>query len=111
MLSKENNMRILGNQPEQSLTMSGMTISDFEMRTKSEASFQLGKAIITDYINANPILDGCQFDIDDPMTVGILPHLAEAGEFDFDDLVIKLEKIGFYGKGAGYYTPQQMFDF
>tara|TARA_B100000497_G_C7613756_1_gene368588 strand:- start:134 stop:469 length:336 start_codon:yes stop_codon:yes gene_type:complete len=111
MLSKENNMRILGNQPEQSLTMSGMTISDFEMRTKSEVTFQLGKQIITDYINANPILDGCQFDIDDPMTVGILPHLAEAGEFDFDDLVIKLEKIGFYGKGAGYYTPQQMFDF
>ncbi len=104
-------MRILGNQPEQSLTMSGMTISDFEMRTKSEVTFQLGKQIITDYINANPILDGCQFDIDDPMTVGILPHLAEAGEFDFDDLVIKLEKIGFYGKGAGYYTPQQMFDF
>jgi len=104
-------MRILGNQPEQSLTMSGMTISDFEMRTKSEVTFQLGKQIITDYINANPILDGCQFDIDDPMTVGILPHLAEPGEFDFDDLVIKLEKIGFYGKGAGYYTPQQMFDF
>ena len=104
-------MRILGNQPEQSLTMSGMTISDFEMRTKSEVTFQIGKQIITDYINANPILDGCQFDIDDPMTVGILPHLAEAGEFDFDDLVIKLEKIGFYGKGAGYYTPQQMFDF
>ena len=111
MLSKENNMRILGNQPEQSLTMSGMTISDFEMRTKSDVTFQLGKAIITDYINDNPILEGCQFEINDPMTVGIYPSHAEEGEFNFDDLVTKLESIGFYGKGAGYYTPQASFNF
>ena len=45
------------------------------------------------------------------MTVGIYPSNAEEGEFNFDDLVTKLEAMGFYGKAAGYYTPQQSFDF
>jgi hypothetical protein len=104
-------MRILGNQPEPTLVEFGMTISDFEVRTRSKLTFDLGKEIIADYIKANPILEGCQFDIDDPMTVGIYPSKAIPGEFNFDELVTKLEAMGFYGKAAGYYTPQQSFDF
>ena len=104
-------MRILGNQPEPTLVMDNMTISDFEVRTKSELTFDLGKEIIADYIKANPVLEGCQFFISDPMTVGIYPSSAEEGEFNFDDIVIKLESIGFYGKAAGYYTPQVAFNF
>ena len=104
-------MRILGNQPEPTLVELGMTISDFEVRTKSESTFNLGKEIIADYIKANPILEGCQFEISDPMTVGIYPSDAGEGEFNFDDLVTKLESIGFYGKAAGYYTPHQAFNF
>ena len=104
-------VRVLGNQPEPTLVNEGMTISDFEVRTRSELTFDLGKEIIADYIKANPILEGCQFEINDPMTVGIYPSHAEDGEFNFDDLVTKLESIGFYGKGAGYYTPQASFNF
>ena len=104
-------VRVLGNQPEPTLVNEGMTISDFEVRTKNETTFEQGKAVIATYIKANPVLEGCQFDIDDPMTVGIYPHLAKDGEFNFDDLVTKLEGMGFYGKAAGYYTPQQSFNF
>lgn len=105
-------MRILGNQPEPTLVMDSMTISDFEVRTNCELTFDLGKEIIADYVKKNSILEGCQFSINDPMTVGIYPsENVTDGEFNFDELVLKLEKLGFYGKGAGYYTPQQMFDF
>jgi hypothetical protein len=104
-------IRILGNQPEPTLVESGMTISDFEVRTKSELTFEQGKQVVAEYIKSNPVLEGCQFDIDDPMTVGIYPSKAEKGEFNFDDLVTKLESMGFYGKAAGYYTPQASFNF
>ena len=104
-------VRILGNQPEPTLVNEGMTISDFEVRTKWKSTFEQGKAVIARYIKANPVLEGCQFDIDDPMTVGIYPSSAEAGEFNFDDIVTELESMGFYGKAAGYYTPQASFDF
>ena len=104
-------MRILGNQPEPSLVEFGMTISDFEVRTKSVHLWNIGQDMIDEYIAANPILAGCGFAISDPMTVGIYPSKAEAGEFNFDELVLKLEALGFYGKSAGYYTPQQSFNF
>jgi hypothetical protein len=104
-------MRILGNQPEPSLVEFGMTISDFEVRTKSVHMWNIGQDMIDEYIAANPVLAGSGFAISDPMTVGIYPSKAEAGEFNFDELVLKLEALGFYGKSAGYYTPQQSFNF
>ena len=104
-------MRILGNQPELSLVEAGMTISDFEVRTRSVHLWNIGQDMVDEYIAANPILAGCGFAISDPMTVGIYPSKAEAGEFNFDELVLKLEALGFYGKSAGYYTPQQSFNF
>lgn len=104
-------MRILGNQPEPSLVQNGMTISDFEVRTRSVHLWNIGQDMVDEYIAANPILAGCEFVISDPMTVGIYPSKAEDGEFNFDELVLKLESLGFYGKSAGYNTPQQAFDF
>lgn len=106
-------VKILGNQPEPTLVNDGMTISDFEVRTKSELTFEQGKEIIARYIKENPALEGCEFDISDPMTVGIypMPSMTTPGEFNFDGIVAKLESIGFYGKAAGYYTPQLSFDF
>lgn len=104
-------IRILGNQPEPTLVEAGMTISDFEVRTKSVHLWNIGQDMVDEYIAANPTLAGCEFAISDPMTVGIYPSKAEAGEFNFDELVLKLEALGFYGKAAGYYTPQKSFDF
>ena len=93
-------IRILGNQPEPSLTMDGYEITDFEVRTKDENLFEKGKKIINDYINQNPTWEQCQLFIDDPMTVGIYPQDSEGAAFN--EIVLKLEKLGFYGKAAGY---------
>jgi len=104
-------VRILGNQPEPSLTQTGLNIVDFEVRTRDEAVFELGQALISDYVDLHPELVGCELIIDDPMTVGIYPSHDENGElysadnpspYNFDDLVRELESIGFYGKAAGY---------
>ena len=67
---------------------------------------------LNEFCSANPEFEGCQFFINDPLTVGIMPMYAE-GEtpYDFDELVLKLESMGFYGKGAGYSTPQPSFEF
>ena len=35
----------------------------------------------------------------------------EITDSNFDELVLKLESMGFYGKGAGYSTPQPSFEF
>ena len=93
-------IRILGNQPEPSLTMDGYEIVDFEVRTKDENLFEKGKKIVNDYINQNLTWEHCQLFIDDPMTVGIYPQDSEGAEFN--ELVLKLESLGFYGKAAGY---------
>ena len=104
-------VRILGNQPEPSLTQTGLNITDFELRTRDEEVFAQGQAIIYSYIDENTELEGCQLIIDDPMTVGLYPSHDENGElysatnpspYNFDDLVRELESIGFYGKAAGY---------
>jgi len=104
-------VRILGNQPEPSLTQTGLNIVDFEVRTRDEAVFELGQALISDYVDLHPELTGCELIIDDPMTVGIYPSHDENGDlygadnpspYNFDDLVRELESIGFYGKAAGY---------
>lgn len=105
-------MRILGEQPEPSLTQPGMNIWEFEVRTKDESLFEQGKQIINSYVSANPELEGCQLFISDPMTVGLYPSHDEHGElynaesnpspYNFDELVLQLESIGFYGKAAGY---------
>ena len=105
-------VRVLGNQPEPSLTQSGMNIVDFEVRTRDEKQFAQGKQIINSYVSANPELKGCELFISDPMTVGLYPSHSESGElynaqsnpspYNFDELVLELEAIGFYGKAAGY---------
>lgn len=104
-------VRILGNQPEPSLTQTGLNIVDFEVRTRDEAVFELGQALISDYVDLHPELTGCELIIDDPMTVGIYPSHDENGDlygadnpspYNFDDLVRELESMGFYGKAAGY---------
>ena len=105
-------IRILGEQPEPSLTQSGMTICDFELRTKDETVFGQGKHIIDSYVADNPELIGCELFISDPMTVGLYPSHSESGElynaesnpspYNFDELVLQLEALGFYGKAAGY---------
>lgn len=104
--------RILGNQPEPTLTRKDMYISDFEMRHKSQTTWRKGVALVNDFCSQNPEFEGCQFFINDPLTVGIMP-LYKEGEtpHDFDELVLKLESMGFYGKGAGYSTPQPSFEF
>ena len=68
--------------------------------------------LINSYVSANPELEGCQLFISDPMTVGLYPSHDEHGElynaesnpspYNFDELVLQLERIGFYGKAAGY---------
>lgn len=93
-------IRILGNQPEPTLTMDGHEITDFEVRTRDEALFEQGKKIVNDYILANPTWEGCQLFIDDPMTVGIYPM--DSNGAAFNEIVLKLESLGFYGKAAGY---------
>lgn len=104
-------VRILGNQPEPSLTMAGYEIVDFEVRTRDTATFEMGQQIIADYVSKNPELEGSQLIIDDPMTVGLYPSHDETGKlydgtntspYAFNELVLKLEALGFYGKGAGY---------
>ena len=105
-------IRILGEQPEPSLVTPGLTITDFEVRTKDESLFAQGKQIINSYVSANPELEGYQLFISDPMTVGLYPSHDEHGDmyseatnpspYNFDELVLQLEAIGFYGKAAGY---------
>lgn len=105
-------VRILGNQPEPSLVEDGMNIVDFEVRTKDEGLFMVGKNMIESYVELNPELEGCQLYISDPMTVGLYPSHDENGEiyngetnpspYNFDKLVQSLEEVGFYGKAAGY---------
>ena len=106
------NVRILGNQPEPTLVEPGMHIIDFEVRTRDEEIFAVGKDMIEQYVALNPELEGCQLYINDPMTVGLYPSHDENGElyngetnpspFNFDKLVQSLEEVGFYGKAAGY---------
>ena len=93
-------VRILGNQPEPTLTMDGYEIVDFELRTRDEAMFEKGKQLVNDYIDANPTWEGCQLFISDPMTVGIYPQDSEGAEFN--NIVLELEALGFYGKAAAY---------
>ena len=104
--------RILGNQPELTLTQPGMYISDFELRHKSIATWRKGVALVNEFCSEHPEFEGTQFFINDPLTVGIYPQYEE-GEtpYDFDELVLKLESMGFYGKGAGYSTLQSSFEF
>ena len=92
--------RILGNQPEPSLVHSGLEIIDFELRTRDSELFEQGKKIVNDYIDANPTWEGCQLFINDPMTVGIYPQNSKGAEFN--NIVLQLEALGFYGKAAGY---------
>ena len=104
--------RILGNQPEPSLVQAGLEIIDFEVRCKNEDVFEQGKMLIENYVDQNPELEGCQFIIDDPMTVGLYPSHDQDGNlyhgvdnpspYHFDELVKELEDMGFYGKAAGY---------
>ena len=106
------NVRILGNQPEPTLVEPGMHIIDFEVRTRDEELFAVGKDMIEQYVALNPELEGCQLYINDPMTVGLYPSHDESGElyngktnpspFNFDKLVQSLEEVGFYGKAAGF---------
>ena len=93
-------VRILGNQPEPKLTYPGMEITDFELRTKNEELFEKGKQIVNEYIEANPKWEMCQLFINDPMTVGIYPQDSTGAEFN--EIVLQLEALGFYGKAAGY---------
>ena len=89
-----------------------MNIIDFEVRTKDEEIFKVGKDMIEQYVELNPELEGCQLYISDPMTVGLYPSHNENGElyngktnpspYNFDKLVQSLEQVGFYGKAAGY---------
>lgn len=105
-------VRILGNQPEPSLVEDGMNIVDFEVRTRDEGLFMVGKNMIESYVELNPELEGCQLYISDPMTVGLYPSHDENGDiyngetnpspYNFDKLVQSLEQVGFYGKAAGY---------
>ena len=105
------NVRILGNQPEPTLVEEGMEIVDFEVRTRDEEIFAVGKDMIEQYIELNPELEGCQLYIDDPMTVGLYPSHDKNGKlynadnpspYGFNKLVQSLEEIGFYGKAAGF---------
>ena len=105
------NVRILGNQPEPTLVEEGMEIVDFEVRTRDEEIFAVGKDMIEQYIELNPELEGCQLYISDPMTVGLYPSHDENGKlynadnpspYGFNKLVQSLEEIGFYGKAAGF---------
>jgi len=93
-------VRILGNQPEPTLVSEGMNIIDFEVRTRDEEIFAVGKDIIEQYVALHPELEGCQLYINDPMTVGIYPQDSEGAAFN--DIVLELEALGFYGKAAGY---------
>ena len=105
-------VRILGNQPEPSLVNEGMNIVDFEVRTRDEGLFMVGKNMIESFVELNPELEGCQLYISDPMTVGLYPSHDENGDiyngetnpspYNFDKLVQSLEEVGFYGKAAGY---------
>ena len=105
------NVRILGNQPEPTLVEEGMEIVDFEVRTRDEEIFAVGKDMIEQYVELNPELEGCQLYIDDPMTVGLYPSHDKNGKlynadnpspYGFNKLVQSLEEIGFYGKAAGF---------
>jgi len=93
-------VRILGNQPEPSLTMAGYEIVDFEVRTRDKELFEKGQKIVNDYIAKNPTWEHCQLFISDPMTVGIYPQDSTGAEFN--NIVLELEALGFYGKAAGY---------
>ena len=93
-------VRVLGNQPEPTLTSEGHEIVDFELRTSNRDLFEKGKEIVNKYIEENPKWEFCQLFINDPMTVGIYPQDSEGAAFN--DIVLELEALGFYGKAAGY---------
>jgi hypothetical protein len=71
-----------------------------KFRTRDESLFEKGKKIVNDYIANNPTWEGCQLFINDPMTVGIYPQDSKGATFN--EIVLKLESLGFYGKAAGY---------
>ena len=50
--------RILGNQPEPTLTRKDMYISDFEMRHKSQVTWRKGVALVNEFCSANPEFEG-----------------------------------------------------
>ena len=62
--------------------------------------FEKGQKIVNDYIAKNPTWEHCQLFISDPMTVGIYPQDSTGAEFN--NIVLELEALGFYGKAAGY---------
>ena len=101
-------VRILGNQPEPTLTQPGMEIVDFELRTRDEELFEKGKQIVNEYIEANPKWEMCQLFISDPMTVGIYPQDSTGAEFN--EIVLQLEALGFYGKAAGYKVTDESLE-
>ena len=50
-------VRILGNQPEPTLVNEGMNIIDFEVRTRDEEIFAVGKDMIEQFVALNPELN------------------------------------------------------
>ena len=57
--------------------------------------------LVNDYMLSRILeFEGCQLFINDPMTVGIYPQDNTGAAFN--EIVLKLESLGFYGKAAGY---------
>ena len=75
-------VRVLGNQPEPTLVNEGMSIIDFEVRTRDEEIFEQGKLLIDQYVDQNPELEGCQLIINDPMTVGLYYQTEQEHQYD-----------------------------
>jgi|TARA_R110000824_G_C14712113_1_gene623994 hypothetical protein len=98
-------IRILGEQPEPTMTMKGMYLTDIEYRTRDFDTHVKGKEIVVAFINAieDTYIKECLADsygtLDDPLSIYIGYR---TNDYDLDDLALSLEAIGMYGKGGGY---------
>ena len=96
-------VRILGNQPEPTMLQKGMELYDMQYRTKDPEAFEKGKAAVKEYIAdlGFDVSDSEFYVIDDPMQI-TLGECDDTGKFSLNDIALKLEKLGFFGKSGAY---------
>jgi hypothetical protein len=101
------NVRILGQQPEPTLLRKGYEINDLQMRTNDKAAFAKGKKLVQDFVSKNfgSLTEDEFYIINDPMQITIGDASGDTGKFRLNLLVVQLEKLGFFGKSAGYVEP------
>ena len=95
-------------QKEPTMLQKGLEMTDMQYRTRDPEVFEQGKILVQNYVNAH--FDGNlpqdeYYVIDDPMQI-TLGECTDTGKFNLNSLAHQLEKLGFFGKSAGYRNAQ-----